>query len=330
MAALLLARLALLSITLVSLAGGAALADPLPDGWVQALQGVTPDPAPEKLTNNRHYFTSNEHQHWLWREQLTDSGGVFVGLATDQNYLMAGWAKPELLVLVDFDQLVVDLHAAYGVAFRNADDPAAFLALWRPSGVEPMKALLATDFPAEADRKRAWKAYRRARSGVEKRLDWTLRAAREAGVSTFLDDGKQYTTVATLWREGRVVAIRGDLNSSGMLRDLGKALTGLGQSIRTLYLSNAEQYFSYKPAFRKNMLALPFDDRSLVLRTTHIGKLRYVYVTQSGPNFHAWMAHSRISHVYGMYPPKKSREGKRLFAIDRLPRQRAQKQGFGK
>ncbi len=301
---------------------GSAHADSLPAAWLDAMSGVRADPAPEKLTNNRHYFTSNEHKHWLWRPQLEDSGGVFVGLGTDQNYLMAGWAKPELLILIDFDGAIVELHKAYGVAFQGADTPADFLDLWTDAGVGRMRVLLEEAIPDEARRKRPWRIYKRARKGVEKRLAWTMKAARKAGVSTFLDDPKQYEVVAKLWREGRVITRRGDLTGEQTLRDLGKALASLGTTIRTLYLSNAEQYFRYGEAFRKNMLALPFDERSTVLRTTHKGRLRYVYVTQSGPNLHAWMSGSRVAHVYGMYPPKETREGKRLFAIKREPKRK--------
>ena len=52
-----------------------------------------------------------------------------MGVGTDQNYLIAGWSRPEVLVLMDFDQVVVDLHRVYQLAFLHAESPEAFLRL---------------------------------------------------------------------------------------------------------------------------------------------------------------------------------------------------------
>src|SRR5262249_27032643 len=42
-----------------------------------------------------------------------------------------------------------------------------------------------------------------------------------------------------------------------------------GWTVGLLYFSNAEQFFYYTPDFVRNMNALPFADRAMVVRTIH-------------------------------------------------------------
>ena len=103
--------------------------EPFPTEWAETFGEVEPDPKPDKLTRNSHYWVSDEKRHDLFREAIADKGGVFIGLGTDQNYLMAAWAKPEVLIPLDFDQMVVYLHYAFRVAFLNAKTPKQFIEL---------------------------------------------------------------------------------------------------------------------------------------------------------------------------------------------------------
>ena len=74
--------------------------------------------------------------------------------------------------------------------------------------------------------------------------------------------------------------------------------------VRALYLSNAEQYFGYDEGYRKNILALPVDEKSLALRTLSRGKFGlakdgglYHYDVQSMLSFKSWVADPRTRGV---------------------------------
>ena len=99
---------------------GSGSIGPIPKAWADAFNAVRADPKPDKLTKDSHFFVSDEQRHDLFRQDVKNLGGVFIGLGTDQNYLMAAWARPEVLVPLDFDQMVVNLHFAFRVIFLNA------------------------------------------------------------------------------------------------------------------------------------------------------------------------------------------------------------------
>ena len=92
------------------------------------LQNIKPDPLPEELVNGIHYVVSDEKAHHLFRPDLNDRGGVFVGIGTNQNYSMAPFARPELLVLFDFDQVVINTHQMIIEIVSNGsgENPKAF------------------------------------------------------------------------------------------------------------------------------------------------------------------------------------------------------------
>lgn len=55
------------------------------------------------------------------------------------------------------------------------------------------------------------------------------------------------------------------------MRSVGERAARLNVPIRVVYLSNIEDYFSYTPGFRDNLLSLPTDEKGIVLRTMQNG-----------------------------------------------------------
>ena len=55
----------------------------IPGDWRAAFSAIEPDPHPEKLTRDSHYWVSDEQRHDLFRESITNLGGIFIGLGTD-------------------------------------------------------------------------------------------------------------------------------------------------------------------------------------------------------------------------------------------------------
>ena len=78
-----------------------------------------------------HYTRSNETRHYLFKSPINEIGGIHVGVGAEQNYIFAGWSKPKVMILMDFDQWIVDLHRAYSVMFAKAETPDAFIELWQ-------------------------------------------------------------------------------------------------------------------------------------------------------------------------------------------------------
>jgi len=266
------------------------------DALALALRALDPDPAPEHTTNDKHYLVSNERRHDLFRPELDDKGGVLLGVGSDQSYVMAPWAGTELLVIVDFDEKVVDLHSVHGALMGAAPTVEEFRRLWSPEGVPDAHAVLADAFE-EPTRTQRLELYDQAREWVDKRLRRLAARYEELGVHSYLDTPQQYRFVTALHARGRVVALRGDFTREGVLRRVADTLRAHGQPVKVLYLSNIEQYFAYRKPFKQNMQALPFDD-TLVLRTLPGRPAGFHYILQSGEDFLAWMRAPKVWSVY--------------------------------
>jgi hypothetical protein len=281
-----------------------------PSALAVQLATLAPDPAPPKLTNDRHYLTSNELRLDVFEEEIRNRGGVYLGVGAGQNYILGGWARPELMVVVDFDQDVVDLHSVYAIFFAYAKTPEQFASMWTPEGRKTALEVLALGEFEPTRRARLIALYRRARHDVmEWNIEMTERMAAH-GTAWFMNDAEQYEHVAGLVRRGHVVAHRGDFTKPGVMKGIGEALTAAGSDLGTVYLSNIEMYFMYGKNYKANMLGLPLQTSTVVLRTLPAVPAGWEYIVQAGDNFHRWVGHKTTWSVYTI----RGRENKNLIA----------------
>lgn len=293
--------------------------------WEQAFATLSTDPQPPSLVRDTHYIVSNEDNHYVWRSSLYNRGGLFVGVGTDQNYLMAAWARPELLVLLDFDQVVVDLHRVYRMLFLNAPTPQDFLDLWDERNVRRVEELISTQSNDAATRAGMLHAYRMAHYSIPRRLRRIDAMYRPLGISWFMNDIDQYRYLVELFRSGRVVMVRGDLSIGGAMASIGSAAQRVGAVVRVLYLSNAERYFPYTAGFRKSILSLPVDNQSIVLRTRARMNGSYEYIAQDADNFRRWLEWGKMSYAAEMTRYREpAAPDSPAYVIRRLPPHTAQ------
>lgn len=284
---------------LSTLPAAQAALTPLSEAEHAILKGIPEDPAPRSLVRGNHYVVSNENRPHLFKDTVEGRGGVLVGVGSDQLYVYAAWARSELLIPMDFDKAVVDLHRVYALLFTRAATPDAFIDLWHKRKAKEVRGWIDASESDPALRKRTQYAFKIARSLVHSRLKRVRKRYRKSDTPTFLNDQAQYDHLVDLVKAGRVYPIRGDLTKEGCLAGIGKALTQLGHTLDLIYLSNAEQYFSFGQAFRDNFLGLPVDDTSYVLRTAprNRDKGQYNYEVQKTLDFQAWLKMPKITRV---------------------------------
>lgn len=257
------------------------------------LANLPPDPTPAMLLNcssgafNTHYLISNENNLDLYRSVVPGQGGVYIGVGTDQNYLMMGWFRPDLALLTDYDPWVVELHRAYRALFLHAPDSRAFLDLWGPKQRAAALALLTR----EGCNGQCRAVFRRTASLVYSRLRKVRVLYAQRNIPTFLSDEPTYQFVRSAMAAGKVLALRGDWMRSGLVHQVAARLAKAGLQVRAVYLSNAEDYWRpYPAAFRQAVQALPFAENAVWLRTQATGTssadLRYGY--QKAREFAAW------------------------------------------
>lgn len=319
-----------LTTALILLLPSLALASPppLPAESLRVLAAIEADPKPKELSANSHFLVSDEKRHDLFVSAIDGIGGMLVGVGTDQVWLLAGWARSEIVVPMDFDQLVVDVHMAYGVGFRAAATPADFVAWWALGEDEAM-ATVASVWPAPDDQASARRGFKAARTLVRRKLAATIKLHERLHVSSFLNDQGQYDHIVALWRGSRVHPVRGDLTEKTTMRQIGEAATKLGVPVRVLYLSNAEKYFKYSKQFARNVLGLPFDAKTVVLRAQGRGEGNgveddgfYVYEIQTGESMRGWLESGKAWNVHVLHRERRKTATDGLFLIDSLPKPR--------
>jgi len=279
---------------------------PLDDAARAVFLGSAEDEPPVELggvteaRKNQHYVSSNERTLEAFYDRIRDLRGGYLGVGSDQAYLMIGWARSELAWLTDYDPVVVDIHSVYHALFTAADSPAAFRDLWRAPHKPAAIAAIKAAYPA-ADARRRELLYRRYRARIAKRLDAVIAGMTAAGVPCFLTDQAQYSYVRDLVRHGRVRPLVADLTQTTAVQQLAAASSKLATPVRVVYLSNAEEYWNSLSAnFRTNIAALHVDDRSVVLRTllTWEKNQDYRYNAQPARNYQQWLAQPWVRTIY--------------------------------
>ncbi len=220
----------------------------------------------EKPYNVRlHFLKSNERRHDLFFPVLTRLGGGYLGVGADQNYTLAAVAGAELLFLVDIDGEVIRWHKIYAAVIPLAESPQMLLKLLQARAEPSVQQALVQRWPTEATE--LLHSYRNYRHMIGMHLQNEMQVNRNGRPSTWMSDPVLYSRIRELMIAKRVIARVGDLHGERTMLGIGDAARALRVTMRTVYLSNVEQWFQYSPQFRRNLVHLPHDGRTIVLRT---------------------------------------------------------------
>lgn len=250
-------------------AAGATQATPLTARQRRAF--AVPERDHLKPVKHDRYLRSNETELHLFAPHLRGLGGGYVGVGADQNYTLAAMAGSTFVWLMDYDPFVVRLHRIYRALILASPTPAALVATWsKPRAVQ---ALLDKTYRGDPELPHLKWLYRHHWRFLRPYLGWTLKRKRDGHGTTWLSNPAYYARVRTLWREGRIQPLAGDLHGAKVFRGICAAARRLRVPMHIVYLSNAEMYLPYSKAFLANMRAVPHDARSLLVRTVRHPKL---------------------------------------------------------
>ncbi len=277
------------------------------------------DPEPEvrggiaKALEDVSYLVGNEWALDAFRPTIADLGGGYIGVGPDQAYLFIGWQKPEYAWLIDYDSKVMRVHAMYRVLIEAAETPRELLAFFEPESAQRVSTLLAAA-PEGATLRRM---YRNNRDLFRWRLVTVQRKLAKRGVASWLDDDEMYGFVRQMVVNERVRPMRVNLLDQAGMRGIADAAAALEVPIRVVYLSNAEEYWrEYAAQFRDNLVGLPHDERTVLLRTTLVWSTNkdYIYGAQQLDNFLAWLADPAVKSIEDLVGKKpKAERGKINF-----------------
>lgn len=323
---------------MISLSGAAAPGEPAtPDSLTpltpeqhDIVWNMTGDPEPEvrdafkKENQGQHFLTCDELNLHLFEPALRNAGGAYVGVGTDQAYIFMGWARPELGWMIDYDPLVIQIHGLYRIFFIAADTPEKFKHFWTDEGAAEARQVIRDQLSFGPARESALALFAQHRALVNRRLNQSINLMRKSGTRFYLNDQDDYAHVRAMIMTGRARAQQANLLGNNGINEIGNASRTMGVPIRTLYLSNVEDYWSYGSAYVANLRTLNFDESTVILRTVASKHSNgdYRYVLQKGLNLLKWLDSGQVKRIRDMFPrgAVRDREQVQLITIEHEPR----------
>ncbi len=252
------------------------------------------------------YITTNEPEQHVWLPYVQNLGGGYVGIGADQSYSFIAAARSRWAWIFDYDPTVVRLHYIIRAAVLSAETPAEFAALFSASGSDALERGMQKWLePGRRDEARRALIGLREALAVEyqKRLQTPVKAE---GFG-WLRHAEHYRYIRLLLGQGRIQALKGNLLTDKAMPSIGRSAKALGVPVRIFYTSNADDQWELPRQFQQNVLALPFDEHSVALRTVYPRfkqrnrKLPWQYVVQWGPDLQERFRASGWSWVWYLH-----------------------------
>ena len=208
-----------------------------------------------------HYPETNERAHEVYFPLVAGRGGGFLGVGSAQSYSIAAAQSAERIVLIDYDPVVTRIHRALDVLIAHCDDAGCLSGRLSPAAEDASANLIRA---AVGD---GWAGQRIVR-GFRVHRPLLARRIHELSQSeSWVSREDWYAHIRDLARADRITARVADLRGDQTLPAIGEVARAEGLEFRVIYLSNAEEYFSYGAQFTRNLSTLPHDPSTLVLRT---------------------------------------------------------------
>lgn len=255
-----------------------------------------------------HYIRTNEPRLHLWRPYIENLGGGYAGVGIDQNYSFIATAKSEWVWLFDYDPTVVRLHHVLRAIILDSADRATFLSHFEPGAKQKGLALLSETYKSTPERAAYREIYAVARNSLHSyyklQMDHKIPVpdivkapgsedpapTRKAGVKVgdavedptfgWLATEEAYQYIRTLYQQDRIHIMKGDMLANKTMQGIGEAAKKLGVPVRIYYPSNAPECWPHTAQYKKNVLGLPFDDKTVVL--TSLSGIKQGFARQRG------------------------------------------------
>jgi hypothetical protein len=211
------------------------------------------------------YLTTNERLQAVWLPFIENLGGAYMGVGADQSYSFIAAARSRWAWIFDYDPQVVRLHRLVQALVREAETPDAFVAFFSKSFAAVTRERLRRLFEESDERDAIVELFNHSRASLASHYRGQLTHAQSP--MGWLNSDERYTYVRRLIQQGRVMAVKGNLLTDKLLPSVAAAARALDTPVRIFYPSNAEEMWKFTDQYRSNISTLPFDDKSVILRT---------------------------------------------------------------
>ncbi len=222
------------------------------------------------------YIMPNEPRGHIWRHYFKNLGGGYLGVGSDQNYNYIAHARSQYAWVMDYDPRVVRQHLRLRAFILHADTPDEFVAKFAPENARSSVQLLREVYRDHPKKSTIIHGFTKSQEKLYAYLQDQQKPFRQAPEFGWLRNPKHFAYIKKMYTQGRLTVLEGDLLGSKAIATVSAALEQLGVPLRIYYSSNAPSAWGgdMTPAYRNNILAMPFDARSLILQTTNKGGFR--------------------------------------------------------
>lgn len=227
------------------------------------------------------YLETNEPRGFVWDGYTRNLGGAYVGIGADQSFNYIASARSSWAWVMDYDPRVILHHRRMRAFILAAPTPAEFVALFEPENAERALEIIDAAYPDDPDLARMRRSYTANRDDLLAYFTHQLEPLHGWGIPPqdpddpfgWLRNPDDYRYIRTLYQQGRLYTVGGDLLRDGAMQQISEACRALGVAVRIYYTSNAPTAWGgeISDPYRRNVSSLPFDAHSIVLRTTDGG-----------------------------------------------------------
>lgn len=238
-------------------------------GWGEGLQNG--GRSTTACRDPKSYITPNEPMRYLWAPYISDLGGGYAGVGSDQNYDFIAEARSEWVWLYDYDPNVNRLHHMLKPLILASSTPQDFAQLFHKNNQTKAMELIEEMYGDSAPVFIAF--YRGYRSRFYRHYSRQLKGYRRSPEFGWLAIQSNYDYIRLLHKQNRIIPVAGDMLATKGLRSIGHTAKEMGVPLRIYYTSNAPTAWGGRltKEYKENVAALPFDDRSLILATYNTG-----------------------------------------------------------
>lgn len=213
------------------------------------------------------YIKSNEPKIILWKPYIENIGGGYAGVAMEQNYSFVAAARSEWVWLFDYDPTIVNLHHIVRAMILNAADIPSFVEMFAPKAQENGVKILQSMYVGHKRLPAFIETYKITRNSLHAYYKKQAIPLKEDPTFGWLATEENYQYIRTLYQQGRMTILAGDMLQKNTLMGIGNAARKLGVPLRIYYPSNAPECWPLSEQYRSNVRNFPFDNSSIVLQT---------------------------------------------------------------
>ncbi|MFN3604715.1 MAG: hypothetical protein ACK4UJ_08405 [Leptonema sp. (in: bacteria)] len=223
----------------------------------------------------KYYLTTNERRLDVFYPFVKNLRGGYVGVGTDQNLILISWVKPDYAYLIDFDYIAVSINQLHLLFLSHSHNFIDFKSFWLKKNQKKGIELIQKTFLDEEEQKIFLKVYKMGLNVLPERFQELEILSKKFTLISYHNNQEDFEFLKNLIQKNRIQALLGDINGNVIFRKIGDASKKLCIPIRTIYLSNAEEYYRYPQSFRENIFNLSIDESSLIVRTVTSGALEF-------------------------------------------------------